>query len=311
MSTMDTSGTAVSTLPEGPEIPPAAPRRRRRREWVQTAKEAWAQTRTKVGVAMFLVILAVAVFGPLMAPYSPTEFVGRTFRMPSSIAKLGTDVLGRDVLSRVLNGGVTVFSLSLTATIVGMALGIGLGMFAAYSRRLVDEIVMRALDVLMAFPHIVFVLLIVAAVGTDPIVIALAVAAGHAPRVARVARGATLEIMGRDFILASESLGERKWRIMLVELFPNITSPMFVEFGLRLAYSIGTIAALSFLGFGLQPPAADWGLMINENRIGIVIQPYSVTVPMLMIALLTIAVSLIADGLARAIIGIDRRTGVQ
>ena len=170
---------------------------------------------------------------------------------------------------------------------------------------------MRLLDVLMAFPMIVFVLLIVSGVGTKPYLIALAVAVASAPRIARVARGSTLEIVGRDFILASEALGVPKWRIMLTELFPNITSPMFVEFGLRLAYSIGTIAALSFLGFGLQPPAADWGLMINENRIGVVIQPYSVAVPVLMIALLTIAVSLMADGLARAIIGIDRKTGVE
>jgi len=307
MSTMDTS---VDLLPEGPEIPHVAGRVRRR-EWVDTARTAWALRRTKIGVFLFLAILAVALFGPLVAPYSPTEFVGKTFEMPSSVAKLGTDNLGRDVLTRVLYGGRTVFSLALTATVVGMALGIVLGMFAAYSRRITDEITMRLLDVVMAFPHIVFVLLIVAALGPKPYLIALAVAIGHAPRVARVARGATLEIIGRDFILASEALGVAKWRIMLTELFPNITSPMFVEFGLRLAYSIGTIAALSFLGFGLQPPAADWGLMINENRIGIAIQPYAVGVPVVMIALLTIAVSLAADGLARAIIGIDRKTGVE
>jgi len=308
MTPMDT---AVDLVPEGPEIPLVAPPRRRRREWVSTAKTAWALRRTKIGVVLFLVILGLAVFGPYIAPYSPTEFVGKTFEMPNSVARLGTDNLGRDVLTRVLYGGRTVFTLSLTATIVGMVLGILLGMFAAYSRRASDEVVMRLLDVLMAFPMIVFVLLIVSAVGTKPYLIALAVAVASAPRIARVARGATLEIVGRDFVLASEALGVPKWRIMVTELFPNITSPMFVEFGLRLAYSIGTIAALSFLGFGLQPPAADWGLMINENRIGIVIQPYAVAVPVLMIALLTIAVSLMADGLARAIIGIDRKTGVE
>ncbi|HOU28707.1 MAG TPA: ABC transporter permease [Thermoleophilia bacterium] len=302
---------SVDLLPEGPEIPHVTASRRHRREWVQTAKAAWALRRTKIGVGLFLVILAIALFGPLIAPYGPTEFVGKPYRMPSATAWLGTDNLGRDVLTRVLNGGRTVFSLSLTATAVGMAMGILLGMFAGYSRRSVDDFTMRALDIVMAFPHIVFVLLIVAALGPRPWLIALAVAIGHAPRVARVARGATLEIVGRDFILASEMLGTAKWRIMVTELFPNITSPMFVEFGLRLAYSIGTIAALSFLGFGLQPPAADWGLMINENRIGVAVQPYSVFVPVVMIALLTIAVSLIADGLARAIIGIDRRTGTE
>ena len=126
-----------------------------------------------------------------------------------------------------------------------------------------------------------------------------------------MARGATLEVVGRDFVKASEALGVPKWRILLADMLPNITSPLLVEFGLRIAYSVGIIAALSFLGFGLQPPAADWGLMINENRIGIIIQPYAVVVPVLMIAVLTIAVSLVADGLARAIIGIDRKTGVE
>jgi peptide/nickel transport system permease protein len=308
---MTPADTAVETLPEGPEISPVAARKPRRREWVVTGKAAWALRRTKIGAAMFLLVLAVAVFGPLFAPYSPTEFVGKTFELPSSYARLGTDNLGRDVLTRVLYGGRSVLTLSLIATVVGMVLGTALGMFAGYSSRRVDDLVMRLLDVLMAFPMIVFVLLIVAAVGPIPYVIALAVAVAHAPRIARVARGATLEIVGRDFILASEALGVPKWRIMLTELFPNITSPMFVEFGLRLAYSIGVIAALSFIGFGLQPPAADWGLMINENEIGVVIQPYAVTVPVVMIAILTIAVSLMADGLARAIIGIDRKTGVE
>ena len=303
--------TSVDLLPEGPQIPHAAVPRRHRREWVQTARTAWALRRTKIGVILFFIILAIALFGPFVAPYRSTEFVGKPYQMPTAVAKLGTDNLGRDVLTRVLYGGRTVFSLALTATVLGMAIGIAFGMFAGYSRPAVDDVTMRALDVVMAFPHIVFVLLIVAALGPKPSLIALAVAVGHAPRVARVARGATLEIVGRDFILASEMLGTAKWRIMLKELFPNITSPMFVEFGLRLAYSIGTIAALSFLGFGLQPPAADWGLMINENRIGVAIQPYAVAVPVLMIALLTIAVSLAADGLARAIIGIDRRTGIE
>jgi peptide/nickel transport system permease protein len=308
---MSPADTAVGTLPEGPEISPLAARKPRRREWVVTGRAAWALRRTKIGAAMFLIVLAIAILGPLFAPYSPTEFVGKTFEMPSSYAKLGTDNLGRDVLTRVLYGGRSVFTLALTATVVGMVLGTLLGMFAGYSSRRTDDLIMRLLDVLMAFPMIVFVLLIVAAVGPVPYVIALAVAVAHAPRIARVARGATLEIVGRDFILASEALGVPKWRIMVTELFPNITSPMFVEFGLRLAYSIGVIAALSFIGFGLQPPAADWGLMINENEIGVVIQPYAVTVPVIMIAALTIAVSLMADGLARAIIGIDRKTGVE
>lgn len=281
-----------------------------RREWIHMAKSAWALWRTKIGAIIFFAILTIAVFGPAMSPYSPTEFVGVPFQTPSGVAKLGTDNLGRDVLSRVLYGGRTVFTLSLIATGLGLLLGIVLGVLAAYSSRIVDELVMRSLDVFMAFPNLLFVLLVVAALGPRVSVLTLAVAIGHAPRVARVARGATLEVAGKDFVLASEALGVPKWRIMLADLFPNITSPMLVEAALRLAFSIATIAALSFLGFGLQPPAADWGLMINENRMGIVVQPYAVVVPVFLIALLTVAVSLVADGFARALIGIDRKTGV-
>jgi peptide/nickel transport system permease protein len=133
----------------------------------------------------------------------------------------------------------------------------------------------------------------------------------HVPGVARVARGVTLEIVGHDFIKAAEALGVSKLTIMRSEILPNITTPMFVDFGIRFGYSISAIAALSFLGFGLQPPLADWGLMINENRIGISIQPFGVLAPVLLIAMATVGANLTADGLARTIIGIDRKATVQ
>jgi peptide/nickel transport system permease protein len=122
-----------------------------------------------------------------------------------------------------------------------------------------------------------------------------------------VTRGAALEVVERDFVQAAESLGETRRRILALEILPNITSPLMVEGSLRLTYSIGLIAALSFLGFGLQPPAADWGLMINENRQALTIQPWGVVLPVVAIALLTIGTSLIGDGVARASAGIERR----
>jgi peptide/nickel transport system permease protein len=170
---------------------------------------------------------------------------------------------------------------------------------------------MRILDVVLAFPQIVLTLLFVSILGPRLWLIVLIVGVSHAPRIARVARAATLEVSQRDFVRAAEAFGIARWKILFNEILPSITSPLLVEFGLRLTYSIGLIAALSFLGFGMQPPAADWGLMINENRIGIVIQPWPVFVPVLLIGILTIGTNLIADGLGRALIGIERDTGVQ
>ena len=290
---------------------PQAGGRKRRREWVDILLGSWRFGRTKVGVVLVGIIVLLALIGPLVAPHSPYVFVGRPFALPSAHALFGTDYIGRDVLSRVLCGGRTVIGLSLIATALAMVMGVALGLLAGYSRPAVDDVIMRLLDVLLAFPSIVFVLLLVALLGHSLWLIVLAVAVTHAPRIARVARGATLEIVGRDFVRASEALGVPRRKILMGEILPNITSPLLVEFGLRLTYSIGLIAALSFLGYGLQPPAADWGLMIQENRVAIIVQPWATFVPVFMIALLTIGTNLITDGVSRALIGIDRDTGVK
>jgi len=282
---------------------------KRRREWVQTLIEAWHLRRTKIGLAIFLGVLAITLFGPLVAPYSPTEFVGVPYSAPSAKAWLGTDYIGHDVLTRVLYGGRTVFSLAIAATIIGLVLGVSFGIVAGYARRTVDESIMRLLDVLLAFPQIVLTLLLISVIGPKLWLIVLTVGLSHMPRIARVTRAATLEVVGRDFIKAAEALGVPRRKILAFEVLPNITSPLLVEFGLRLTYSIGLIAALSFLGFGLQPPAADWGLMINENRLGITVQPWAVFLPVFLIGILTIGTNLMADGLARALLGIDRDTG--
>jgi len=279
------------------------------RQWTRILKDTLGYGRTRVGLVLFGAIIALALFGPVVSPHSASEFIGVPFQGPSGDALLGTDNLGRDVLSRVLYGGWSVLSLSISATIIGMACGVTLGLIAGYASQWVDEVLMRLLDVLLAFPTIVFVLLLVSIEGPKLWLIVLAVGVGHAPRVARVARGATLEVAENDYVKAVEALGVSRWRILFGEILPNITSPLLVEFALRLAYSVAIIAALSFLGFGVQPPAADWGLMINENRVGLSIQPYSVFIPVLLIGILTIGTSLIADGLSRAIVGIERETG--
>lgn len=282
----------------------------RRSEWVQLASEAVHYHRSQIGLLLFGVIVVLAIFGPLAAPHTPYEFVGLPYQGPASEHVMGTDHLGRDVLSRVLHGGLSVLVLAFAATAIGGFLGVTLGMTAGYTSDAVDDFVMRILDVVLAFPQIVLVLLFVSILGPKVWLIVLIVGLTHSPRIARVTRGATLEVRERDFIKAAEALGVSRVRIAVGEILPTITSPLMVEFGLRLTYSIGLIAALSFLGFGLQPPAADWGLMINENRIGMIVQPYAVFGPVVLIAILTIGTNLITDGLARAMIGIERDTGL-
>ena len=291
---------------EGP-LAPAAPALQRR-QWLGILRNALRLGRTKVGVTIVGVMVAIAVFGPLVAPHSPTEFVAAPNSGPSGAAIFGGDALGRDVLSRFLHGGLTVLWMAAAATLVGVVLGVGVGLVAAYSRGWVDEVLMRGNDVLLAFPAIVFVLLAVSAVGPKLWLIVLTVGLTHAPRTARVIRGAGQEVVERDFIKAAEAVGEKRSRIVFGELLPNVTSPLLVELGLRTTYSIDLVASISFLGFGLQPPAADWGLMINENRLSITVQPWSVLLPVLAIGLLTVGTNLVTDGIARAAIGIDRRS---
>ena len=263
---------------------------------------------TRVGLALGLVVLAVALIGPVFAPHSPTEFVGPAFQGPSGTAPLGTDYLGEDVLSRVLDGGRTVLWMAIASSVLGVAVGIVVGLVAGYTRGWLDSLLMRAQDVILAFPQLVFVLLFVSLIGPKDWLIVVLVAIGWVPGLARMTRGITLEATTREFVQAAEVLGYRRRTILFGEILPNLTTPLMVEFGLRLTWSIGLIAGLSFLGFGAQPPTADWGLMVNENRNGIGIQPWAVLVPVALIAVFAIATNLVTEGFARTMAGIDRRS---
>ena len=272
-------------------------------------RDALRLTRTRIGLGIVVLVIVVALGGPLIAPHSPTEFVAIPNSPPSGEALFGADALGRDVWSRFLHGGATVLWLAAAATVLGMVVGVIVGLIAAYSRNWLDDVLMRGNDVLLAFPQIIFVLLAVSAVGPKLWIIVLTVGLTHAPRIARVMRGAALEVVERDFIKSAEVVGEKRWRIVFGELLPNVTSPLLVELGLRMTYSIGLVAGISFLGFGLQPPTADWGLMINENRLSLTVQPWAVLLPVIAIGLLTVGTNLVTDGLARALAGIDRKAG--
>jgi peptide/nickel transport system permease protein len=297
-------GVGLETSPE-----PAGPGASlQHRPWLAILRNALRLGRTKIGVAIVLFLIAIALLGPLFAPHSPTEFIAIPNTGPSGDALFGADALGRDVFSRFLNGGLSVLWMSAAATLIGVGIGVVVGLVAAYSRNWLDDVLMRASDVVLAFPQIILALLAVTALGPKLWLIVLVVAIGHIPRVARVIRGAAQEVVERDFVKAAEAVGEKRSRIVLGELLPNVTSPLLVELGLRMTFSIGLIAAVSFLGFGLQPPASDWGLMVNENRLSITVQPWAVLLPVVAIGLLTVGTNLITDGIARAAIGIDRKS---
>ena len=307
MTTDQTVDTAVDLGLEG-AIEGSAPTHEELRghQWLWIMRRSLGLTRTRIGLGIVVLMVAIALFGRFVAPHSPTEFVAAPNAGPSADALFGADALGRDVFSRWLYGGLTVLWMSGAATMIGIVLGTAVGLVAAYSRNWLDDVLMRGNDVFLSFPAIIFILLVVSAFGPKLGLIVLAVGLTHAPRVARVMRGAGQEVVERDFIRAAEVVGEKRWRIVSGEILPNVTSPLLVEIGLRMTYSIGIVAGVSFLGFGLQPPSADWGLMINENRQGLTVQPWGVVLPVVAIALLTIGTSLIGDGLSRAAAGIDR-----
>jgi peptide/nickel transport system permease protein len=253
-----------------------------------------------------LVVLA-AVIGPLVAPYSSDALVTLTFGKPSGQFLLGGDYLGRDVLSRVLDGGRVLLAMAACATALGVAGGALAGVSAAYLRGVSDGIIMRTADVILSFPQVVFALLLLSLLGPKLWLITITVGVSHAPQVARVLRSATLDVSERDFVKAAELQGMRPGKVMAKEIMPNLVSPLMVEAGLRLTYSIVIIAGLAFLGFGQPPPAASWGTMIYENRIGLSQNPWAVIVPVALIALLTIGINSFTDAFARVAIGVDRR----
>jgi len=263
--------------------------------------------RTRIGTLFVLLLVAIAIIGPYVAPHSPSDFVALPNTPPSADAVFGTDYLGQDVLSRFLHGGLELMVTAATSTALGLILGIAIGLIAAYSRNALDDILMRGMDVVMAFPQIMLVLLAVSLVGPQKWVVVASIVLTTAPRVARVARGAALPVIERDFVAAMETMGQSRTRIMTGELLPNILGPMMVEASLRLTYSIGTIAALAFLGLTSDPNAPNWGTMIQQNRIALSFQPWGALLPIIAIALLTLGTGLIGDGIARTAAGIDRK----
>ena len=253
-------------------------------------------------VVVFSLLLGLMIVAALgadrLAPYPFDQMhVADRLKGPSLTYLAGTDEYGRDVFSRTLYGSRLSLFLGFVATLIGLSLGVPLGLFAGYVRGFADELLMRALDVVMSFPSLLLVLLIIAI--TPPSLAKTAVAIGilFVPPVARVTRSVALDLMSGEFILAAQARGERVSYILLRELLPNAWPAIVVEGSLRVAFAILLGAVLSFLGFGVQPPAADWGLMIATARDFVEAAPWMAIAPGLAMSLTVISVNVLGDGL--------------
>jgi peptide/nickel transport system permease protein len=243
--------------------------------------------------------VAIAVIGPFIAPNSPTAIVGIPYDGPSWATPLGTDSVGRDVLSRVLWGGRGLLLLGFVATAVAYLIAGVIGLFAGYSRSVLSPILMRANDVLLAFPTLLLLLLVVAGLGAGTRAMVIGIILLNVPGAARILHTATLEVSHRGFVEAAEARGEATRYVLSREILPNIVGPIAADAGPRLIFSILAIASLSFLGVGVPPPTANWALMVSENRVGLAIQPWSVAAPAVLIAALAVGAILSTDAFAR------------
>jgi peptide/nickel transport system permease protein len=278
-----TGGLVVSPMP-------ALRARRRRARW---GVVDWVAT------VLLLAVLVVALAGPTLAPHSPYALAGIPYSGPSAGHLLGLDDLGRDVLSRVLAGGRTVVLLALFATLAAYVVGGSAGLFAGYSRSLVDPLIMRVTDVVLAFPPILFLLVVATGAPHSQVALAIALTIVQAPGVARIMRTATLEASVRGYVEAAAARGESLLYVLFREILPNIRGVIVADAGPRFTVSILAVAALNFLGLGQRPPAPNWALMINENQGGLTANPWAVLAPAIMIAVLTISLNIVADGLNR------------
>jgi peptide/nickel transport system permease protein len=205
------------------------------------------------------------------------------------------------VLSRVIYGGRTVLLMAGSATVISVAIGGGLGMLLGLRRDVVDQVVMRLIDIVMSVPPVIFALLLIGALGPSAPLIVLVVGVLYVPNVTRVMRAATLAVAGEDFILAAVARGESGLAIVLRELLPNVAGALVIEFSIRTGFAAIFISALGFLGFGPPPPSPDWGIMINEGRSTMDASLWPVLAPAACLALLVTSLNLFTDGVARAI----------
>lgn len=249
-----------------------------------------------IAIAILSFWLFVAVFAPLLAPHGEGEMVSmESFKVVEEASFLGTDYLGRDVLSRIIYGARMTLGLALIATLLSFSTGIVLGFIAAISKGWVDQALSRTVDAIMAFPSIMLALIIIGGVGTSLTVVVFTVAMIDATRVYRLSRALALDASVMDYVNVAEARGEGVMWIMLHEILPNTIVPLAAEFGIRYTFAILFISSLSFLGLGVQPPGADWGVMVKENLQGLLYGAPAALLPAFCITTVSVAVNLLVD----------------
>ena len=282
----------------------------------------------KLGLVVIVVNVFMMLFAPLLTPFPETEVVGDVWEAgfwaddctPEGISAyecwgeinkdrehtvlLGTDHLGRDLFTRLLYGARNTISIALVTTFLSFAIGISCGFLAATLRGWVDQGLSRFVDVIMAFPTLIFALMILSVVGTSVGVLIVVIAILDATRVYRLSRAVAMDVEVMEFVEVARLRGERIWWLMRREILPNTMPPLVAEFGLRFCFVFLFLSALSFLGLGLQPPTADWGSMVKENAGAITFGIYTPLVPAAAIAILTIGVNLVVDWFLRKAAGL-------
>ncbi len=273
--------------------------RSRRRAQLRDSLAVITSSRVAViGLTIVVFWIAVALLAPVIAPYSPTaQDTKAVNQAPTAQHWLGTDHLGRDILTRLMFGSRTILTLAPLSVLAAVIVGTFLGLLGGYYGGMIDEVVMRVLDAIMAFPTILLYLIIISAIGPSAVNVVVAITFVGAPGIARLVRSLTLDIRSRDYIAAAKLRGESPWYIMFVEILPNARGPLIIDSMLRVGYAVFAIGTLGFLGLGLPPPTPDWGGMINEARKFIFVNPWGVLWPAVAIASLVVGLNLFADGL--------------
>lgn len=249
----------------------------------------------RIGLAIILINVLAILLAPYIAPYGETELVGDVWLGSSAEHLLGTDQLGRDLFTRVIYGARNTISIALAIVLLSFTIGCTCGLIAATVGGWVDQSLGRVVDIIMAFPTLIFALMVLSVMGTSIPTLICVIAILDSTRVFRLSRAVAMDIEVMDFVEVARLRGEGLWWVMRYEILPNAMPPLIAEFGLRFCFVFLFISALSFLGLGIQPPTADWGSMVRENAGAISFGIYTPMWPAAAIAFLTIGVNLVVD----------------
>jgi ABC-type dipeptide/oligopeptide/nickel transport system permease subunit len=270
-------------------------------------RELWHRFATDrmavAGLVIVLVVALAAIFAPLVAPYDPNyQYEGLRRASPGVEGHLlGTDEVGRDILSRLIYGGRLSLYVSITPTLIAAVIALGLGLVAGYYGGIVDQVIMRVLDVLFAFPVVLLAILIAGALGPGPRNQIVAIIFILVPYMARVVRTQVVTLKNQDFVEAAKATGATPREIILHELLPNVIAPLIVYGTVLVGFMVLVAAGLSFFGLGASPPTADWGYMVNTGKGSITTAPHVVLMPSIMIVLVALAFNWLGDGLRIAL----------